>query len=218
MIRKGELVAFVRKVLEIVPRSMFQILSQIIELQTTKIKELATKVEKDSILEYDDKCLLFSYAQLEHRYTLAQATHAISLFTEGILAMETTLVGIVKVEPHQLLEDGIRKELVLQIATALDKALQFKTGKMEDFKIRLNQLSSILDGIKRSFQYIQDYINIYGLKIWQEEFSRIINYNIELECDSFLQTKMVDIDWDSVYQSDAIPIPKFPPSDEYPII
>ncbi len=142
--------------------------------------------------------------------------------------METTLVGIVKVEPHQLLEDGIRKvylptafdvhlqELVLQIATALDKALQFKTGKTEDFKLRLTQLAAILDGVKRSFQYIQDYINIYGLKIWQEEFSRIINYNIELECDSFLQSKMVDIDWDSVYQSDAIPIPKFPPSDEYP--
>ncbi len=50
-----------------------------------------------------------SYAQLEQRYELARMTHAISVFTEGILAMETTLVGIVHVDPKQLLEDGIRK-------------------------------------------------------------------------------------------------------------
>lgn len=47
----GELVDFVRKVLEIVPRSMFQILSQIIELQTTKLKELQTKCERDNLYE-----------------------------------------------------------------------------------------------------------------------------------------------------------------------
>lgn len=42
--------------------------------------------------------------------------------------METTLVGVVKVDPKQLLEDGIRKELVRQIASALDRMLQFKGG------------------------------------------------------------------------------------------
>lgn len=31
-----------------------------------------------------------------------------------------------------------------------------------------------MDGHKRSFEYIQDYIQIYGLKIWQEELTRII--------------------------------------------
>lgn len=200
----GELVGFVRKVLEIVPKSMFQILAQIIELQTSKIRELPTKVEKEKLQEF---------AQLDQRYVLAKKTHAISLFTEGILAMETTLVGIVKVDPKQLLEDGIRKELVRQIATALDKVIRFKTsGKLEEFNARLLQLSSLLDGVKRSFQYISDYINIYGLKIWQEEFSRIINYNVEQECNSFLKKKVFD--WQSMFQSVAIPIPRFPPSDE----
>lgn len=50
-----------------------------------------------------------SYAQLDHRNRLARMTYDISLFTEGILAMETTLVGIEHVDPKQLLEDGIRK-------------------------------------------------------------------------------------------------------------
>lgn len=36
-----------------------------------------------------------------------------------------------------------------------------------------------MNGFCTSFEYIQDYISMYGLKIWQEEMSRIINYNVE---------------------------------------
>jgi WASH complex subunit strumpellin len=39
--------------------------------------------------------------------------------------MKSTLVGIIRVDPKQLLEDGIRKELVKHIATALDNGLTF---------------------------------------------------------------------------------------------
>lgn len=39
--------------------------------------------------------------------------------------MKTTLVGVVKVDPKQLLEDGIRKELVQQVASALHHSLIF---------------------------------------------------------------------------------------------
>ena len=108
-----------------------------------------------------------------------------------------------------MLEAGIRKELVRQIATALHDFLQFKTGRLSDFEARLSQLGQKLDGFKQSFEYIQDYVNIYGLKIWQEEFSRIINYNVEQECNTFLKQKVYD--WQSSYQSDAIPIPRFSP-------
>ena len=55
---------------------------------------------------------------------------------------------------------------------------------------RLQQLGSRMDGFRRSFEYIQDYVDIYGLKIWQEELSRIVNYNVEQECNSFLRTKV----------------------------
>ena len=39
--------------------------------------------------------------------------------------MKTTLVGVIKVDPKQLLEDGIRKELVKQVAFALHNGLIF---------------------------------------------------------------------------------------------
>lgn len=55
---------------------------------------------------------------------------------------------------------------------------------------KLKELGATMDGFHRSFEYIQDYVNIYALKIWQEEVSRIINYNVEQECNNFLRTKV----------------------------
>jgi hypothetical protein len=56
---------------------------------------------------------------------VAKLTHSVSVFTEGVLMMKSTLVGIIRVDPKQLLEDGIRKELVKHIATALHNGLTF---------------------------------------------------------------------------------------------
>lgn len=64
-----------------------------------------------------------------------------------------------------------------------------------------------MDGFRRSFEYVQDYVGMYGLKIWQEEVSRIINYNVEQESNSFLKQKIYD--FQSAFQSRHIPIPRF---------
>uniref|UniRef100_A0A674AL93 WASH complex subunit 5 n=1 Tax=Salmo trutta TaxID=8032 RepID=A0A674AL93_SALTR len=200
----GELVTYVRKVLQIIPESMFTSLAKIIKLQIHAIMEVPTRLDKDKLKDY---------AQLGARYEVAKLTHAISIFTEGILMMKTTLVGIIKVDPKQLLEDGIRKELVRRVAYALHKGLIFNPkAKTSELMPKLKEMAATMDGFYRSFEYIQDYVSIYGLKIWQEEVSRIINYNVEQECNSFLRTKIQD--WQSVYQSTHIPIPKFPSVDE----
>lgn len=83
--------------------------------------------------------------------------------------------------------------------------------KVSELSVKLKQLSETMDGYRRSFEYIQDYIGIYGLKIWQEELCRIIGYNVELECNSFLRNKLQP--WQSSHQTDAIPIPVFPQMD-----
>ncbi|XP_028673445.1 WASH complex subunit 5 [Erpetoichthys calabaricus] len=200
----GELVSYVRKVLQIIPESMFTSLAKIIKLQIHDIMEVPTRLDKDKLRDY---------AQLGARYEVAKLTHAISIFTEGILMMKTTLVGIIKVDPKQLLEDGIRKELVRRVAFALHKGLIFNPkAKTSELMPKLKEMAATMDGFYRSFEYIQDYVSIYGLKIWQEEVSRIINYNVEQECNNFLRTKIQD--WQSVYQSTHIPIPQYPPVDE----
>ncbi|XP_067134229.1 WASH complex subunit 5 [Centruroides vittatus] len=199
----NELVAYVRKVLHIIPETMFELLARIIELQTNHIKEVPTRLMKDQ---------LKSYAQLEERYEVAKHTHSISVFTEGILMMKCTLVGIIQIDPKQLLEDGIRKELVKRVASALNNRLVFNPkAKSSELIPKLEELGQVMDGFRRSFEYIQDYVSIYGLKIWQEEVSRIINYNIEQECNAFLRHKVQD--WQSIYQSRTIPIPRFPSLD-----
>lgn len=203
----NELVAYVRKVLHIIPETMFGLLARIIELQTNSIKEVPSRLMKDQ---------LKMYAQLEQRHEVARLTHSISVFTEGILMMKRTLVGIVQIDPKQLLEDGIRKELVNQVMIALHKGLSFNPkAKTSELVPKLKELGQVMDGYYRSFEYIQDYVSIYGLKVWQEEVSRIINYNVEQECNAFLRQKVQD--WQSVYQSRTIPIPKFQPTDQHSV-
>lgn len=58
---------------------------------------------------------------------------------------------------------------------------------------------------------VQDYVGIYGLKMWQEEYTRVINFNVERECNRFLKKKILDAN--SKYQSRAIPIPRYAPLD-----
>lgn len=200
----NELVNYVRKVLHIIPVTMFGLLARIVELQTTSIKEVPTRLMKDQ---------LKTYAQLEPRYEVAKLTHSISVFTEGILMMKKTLVGIVQVDPKQLLEDGIRKELVHQVMKALHTGLVFNPkAKTSELVPKLTALGKVMDGYYRSFEYIQDYVSIYGLKVWQEEVSRIVSYNVEQECNAFLRHKVQD--FQSVYQSRTIPIPRFPQLDQ----
>lgn len=150
---------------------------------------------------------LKDYAQLDQRYEIAKYTYSISLYTEGILQMKSAFIGCVVVDSKQLLEDGIRQELVKQIVAALHSQLQFSAKTNWELSQRLDRLHEQIDGFRRSFEYIQDYANIYGLKIWQEEFSRIINFHVEQECNSFLKKKIFAKE--SMYQSKNIPIPVY---------
>ena len=145
-----------------------------------------------------------------------------------IILFLSHLCFFVQVDPKQLLEDGIRKELVRQVADAFDKTLVFNPkvlllrlgllspycslylslsfslllslslslfafpflnvlnytppspffatmphfsfqAKSSELPAKLQVLLSRMAGFRRSFEYIQDYVNIYGLKIWQEE-------------------------------------------------
>lgn len=80
------------------------------------------------------------YAQLDLRYELAKLTHQVSVFTEGVLVMEKTLLGVIQVEPRQILEEGLRRELVRLVATAMHKDLTFTDFTREEFNRKLSKL------------------------------------------------------------------------------
>ena len=117
-----------------------------------------------------------------------------------------------QVDPRAILQDGIRKELVRQISAALNRNLVFdyKVGRgrhpISSVLNSLGELAKQLDGFQRSFEYIQDYINTYGLKVWQEEFTRVINLNVDIECGRYHRPGQ-----ESQYQSKDIPIPLYKP-------
>lgn len=193
----GELVEFVRLVLEIIPISVFHVLSQIVRIQTHQMKPIPIRLEAKDLKDY---------AQLDMRCELAKLTHQVSIFTEGILVMQKTLLGVIQIEPRQILEEGLRRELVRQVSTAMHKDLTFRDMTRQEINQNMSRLATTLDGLKRSIEYLQDYIGIAGLKIFQQEFARTINYNTEQEANRFLKRKTFDSA--SRYQSKAIPIPR----------
>lgn len=210
----GELVAFLRMVMEVIPIIVFSILKDVITLQAKGMTAVPVRIELIALKDY---------AQLEQRAVLAKRTHEIGIFTEGILAMEKTLLGVIQVDPRQILKDGISKHLVDQISRALHLCLAFDTkpvrGKDPKNAVEapLVMLRDTLDGFRKSFEYVQDYISMYGLKMWQEQFTRIVAFNTEQECNRFTRRKILPES--SQYQDKAIPLPLYtrpPPGDASP--
>ena len=73
---------------------------------------------------------------------------------------------------------------------------------------KIQAIAKEMEGFRKSFEYIQDYINIPGLRLWQEEISRIINHAVEKEAAGFLKNAGESY---TQYQSLAVPIPEFAP-------
>lgn len=98
-----------------------------------------------------------------------------SLSILGILDMRSTLVGVIRVDPAELLEEGLLNELDRHISKKFAEFLE-PQGKRysptsSNLLSRLQKLAESMDGYKRSLEYIQDYINIHGLRIWQKQVS-----------------------------------------------
>ena len=192
------IVEFVREVLEIVPVSIFGVLDNIIQLRTNVIKELPNRIERAQLKQY---------AQLEERAKLASYTKEVSILTSGVLAMKTTLMGVITVDPKEMLEEGIRKQLVKKIISVL--YTQLVPAKPEQITAQrflqlIDNVGRALDGIRHSFEYMGDYVNIDGLRIWHHEYSRIMCFLVEQESNRFLKKKILG--WQSEYQSKVAPI------------
>ena len=207
----GELVGFLRTVMEVIPIIIFAILRDVIVLQSRGMAAMPVRVEASQLREL---------AQLEQRGVLARRTNEIGIFTEGILAMEKTLLGVIRVDPRQILKDGISKHLVDQISRSFHLCLAFdlRPARGKDPKAAvegaLQLLRDQLAGVRNSFEYVQDYIAMYGLRMWQEQFQRIVAFNTEQEANKFSRRRVLPEA--SAHQSRAIPLPLFlrpPPGD-----
>ena len=178
-----QLVAFVREVLGIVPVSVFAILVQMSDLLERRIQCLPARVQADKLI---------TYAQLGDRYKLNMMAHEISVFADGILQMESTVLGGIEVHPHKLVDEGLRKELVSHVSGLLNNLLQFDfsadsetvSSMSKHLTSAIKSLASLSERFKAfrmSLECVDDYLCMHGLKMWHEEMGRIMNYNVEQE-------------------------------------
>lgn len=148
----GELVKFVKRTLSIIPTNIFEKLEEISVLLIRSIGEMETKILKERLKEF---------ACFEERYILAKRTHEISMLTEGMLVLDKTLMGIIELDPKEILVDGIRKELGRNLANMLHEGFIFEKGQ-ETLESKFQMLKEKFSGLKRSLEYIQDFLNIEG--------------------------------------------------------
>jgi WASH complex subunit strumpellin len=64
-----------------------------------KVQEFDVKINKDHLKEF---------AFLDERFQLAKLTHEVSVFTEGMLCLDKVLMGVITIEPKEILIDGLR--------------------------------------------------------------------------------------------------------------
>lgn len=194
----NQLVKFVKNVLQVIPTSIFANLEEISEILTSKIKEFPVKLSKEELKEY---------TEFENRYKLAKLTHKISVYTEGILCLDKALMGVIQVDPKEILVEGIRRELVKTVSKLLHHLFIFSTkGDSSELQSKLNTLKSKFKGLKKSFEYIQDFLNIPGEQIWREEVTRIFRVNLNKEGIKLINDKY-DANNDP---NQGIKIPQFP--------
>ena len=55
--------------------------------------------------------------------------------------METYLIGVIEVNPKEVLENGIRRELIKLIASILERSLRVKANTPEEFLAKIIRLS-----------------------------------------------------------------------------
>lgn len=68
---------------------------------------------------------------------MAKLTYAVSVFTKGVLSLRSVPLGVLRVDSHRLLEDGIRQELVKKVTLALDSGLIFEPKSKVNFNLNL---------------------------------------------------------------------------------
>lgn len=177
----NELVAFVKRVIQIIPHSIFRMLMEIVHIRSNVLKPMPNRVEKADFK---------SYAQLDDRYRVSQLTYKLSVFTEGILMMKKTLVGVIELNPQQLLEEGIRDEFKDTLFKTLSQGLVFNSkASLMDTQKQLQFLAVKMKGFKQAFQYVQEYLNIYALKFFHAE----VRNCIQEDCDKSTRVKTKEI-------------------------
>jgi WASH complex subunit strumpellin len=101
--------------------------------------------------------------------------------------MKETYIGDLMMNPQEILEEGLRKELICQISSAMHTHLQFSIKSMknmksvqsalDDFLETLRTLSRRIECFQKAIIWLQDFLRMNGLEIYLQESARVIWWN-----------------------------------------
>ena len=111
-----QLLNYVQRVLYVIPVKIFDQLDHISVIMSSKLKEFEVKIAKD---------FLKGVNLPDTRFEVAKRTHEITLLTEGMLKLDKTLMGVIELEPKEVLIKGLRKELCRKLAEILHNEFIF---------------------------------------------------------------------------------------------
>ncbi|WKX92112.1 hypothetical protein Q1695_010275 [Nippostrongylus brasiliensis] len=149
-----------RVILQTIPHRLFSV------LKTTLCPALQRQWEPAF-----DKSAAREMADFEDNFRLAEATYTISNLSLGVSRMALKKVGVISINPKELLEEGIRRELSLELPamlTTLDK-----NQPLEDV---LRNLYEGIHPFHRAFIYLCEHVDINGHDMWRQEVDAIIRH------------------------------------------
>jgi len=60
---------------------------------------------------------------------IAKFSKEIAVYTDGIMSMDKYIIGMIEVIPMKILEEGLRKELLVMLGGKLNSKLRFNSVK-----------------------------------------------------------------------------------------
>lgn len=78
-------------------------------------------------------------------------------------------------------------------------------GEFGVYEAKFLKLKASFVGLRRSIEYIQDYLNVQGEKIWREELQNIVDHAVEREA-SRLVNKKYNYNDDDVFRPEFDPV------------
>ncbi|KAK6058706.1 hypothetical protein COOONC_03724 [Cooperia oncophora] len=116
-----------------------------------------------------DKSAAREMADFDDNFRLAESTYTISNLSLGVSRMALKKVGVISINPKELLEEGIRRELALELPSLL--TILDKNPSLEDV---LKILSLNLHPFHRAFIYMCEHVDINGHDMWREEVDAVL--------------------------------------------
>eukprot|EP00850_Spirogloea_muscicola_P011249 SM000069S20686 [mRNA] locus=s69:228445:234772:+ [translate_table: standard] len=162
---------YMQGVLEIVPDKLFRTVMDIAGSSFLPIVQLPMRVEKGQLAKV---------AQADNRYHLSRATHQVSLLTQGILEMEQRFMGVIKLDPKRLVEEGLQQRMRGHAAGILQAAVatQDRLGK-EALDVTLRSLALKLGAMQQTFACLQDVMHVDGVGAWRRAVASCIAHATE---------------------------------------